>query len=134
MRLLVALVPLLACSCAAGTMHTVVIARGGSATDIDRDTDSAWSRDSGSIQGGMDSIGSLGTEQTRTVPYAALPPPGGGPSDVRRLQEQLARLGYYQGPITGHDDAATEDALARYRQDSGRPIEYQEAGAPRPRL
>ncbi|WP_395744398.1 peptidoglycan-binding protein [Prosthecobacter sp.] len=43
-------------------------------------------------------------------------------ADELAVQEALARLGYYQGPIDGRIGPQTLAAIARYQQDRGMPI------------
>lgn len=45
-----------------------------------------------------------------------------GPA-VQTLQEQLAQLGYYGGPITGVYDGLTADAVARFQQGFGMQVD-----------
>lgn len=43
-------------------------------------------------------------------------------ADELAVQEALARLGYYQGPIDGRIGPQTQAAIARYQQDHGMPV------------
>jgi peptidoglycan hydrolase-like protein with peptidoglycan-binding domain len=45
-----------------------------------------------------------------------------GPS-VRNLQQQLKKIGYYQAPITQIYDFPTEDAVRRFQQAAGLPVD-----------
>ncbi|MGZ6176231.1 MAG: peptidoglycan-binding domain-containing protein, partial [Candidatus Binataceae bacterium] len=42
-------------------------------------------------------------------------------SDVSALQSRLAQLGYYDGPLTGAPDTATQTALERFQRSRGLP-------------
>lgn len=47
---------------------------------------------------------------------------GNGPL-VSQLQEDLASLGYFSGTNTGYFGSATEDAVMRFQQDAGLPVD-----------
>lgn len=54
----------------------------------------------------------------------AAPQPDAGPSTggvISQIQSELARLGYYNGPIDGLYGAETRRAVTRYQQDVGLP-------------
>ena len=61
------------------------------------------------------------TEQSYNRPSAPAPLPDGPGGVVSQIQSELARLGYYQGPIDGLYGAETRRAVYRYQQDVGLP-------------
>jgi peptidoglycan hydrolase-like protein with peptidoglycan-binding domain len=50
---------------------------------------------------------------------------GGSGSLVSQLQEDLASLGYFNDTNTGYFGSATEDAVMRFQQDTGLPVDGQ---------
>ena len=61
----------------------------------------------------------------QVLPEREIAPPPGGPGGpggvVSQIQSELARLGYYNGPIDGLYGAETRRAVYRYQQDVGLP-------------
>jgi peptidoglycan hydrolase-like protein with peptidoglycan-binding domain len=70
-------------------------------------------------------IGIANPVQAQTYPEAAYPGSGGvlQPNDqggaVADLQQRLADLGYYNGPVTGYFDTSTQEAVSRFQQANG---------------
>lgn len=70
-------------------------------------------------------IGIVNPVQAQTYPQAAYPEAGGvlQPNDqggaVADLQQRLADLGYYNGPVTGYFDSSTQEAVSRFQQANG---------------
>ena len=61
-----------------------------------------------------------GAEETAaTVRYLATLRQGSQGSDVRQLQSDLEKLGYYHGTITGHFGGMTRDAVRRFQRKHG---------------
>lgn len=69
----------------------------------------------------------------QTMPVRSTKKPQAGSDDVRSLQEELKRSGYYTGPIDGVMGEATSKAAAKRQQDEAakgqQDLERQQAGA-----